>query len=247
MISKTTRLAWGYGSMLVHGITHASLLRRPGVRASLVRQIHVTGVQALPYVSAVALVFGAFVVTEAFKLVGPDDDTVLKALVWGGIRELGPLVTAFIIVVRSGVAIAAEVALMRLRGAIKDSHWNDLAHEEEVVLPRVLGAAISAAALTVCFQFLAIAAALAASALSQGTGLAFEFAAFADTAPLHELPLSIGKAVLFGAGIAAISCYHGLKVESDVSELPKAVAAACVGCLSYVIAVDVVAIVLLFE
>ena len=117
----TSRLALGYGSMLVHAVTQRHLLQQPPVRAALARQIVVTGVQALPYVAAVAALFGAVVVTRALELLGPDDDTALKAVVWGGVRELGPLVTALIIIVRSSVAIAAEVALMRLRSGISDS------------------------------------------------------------------------------------------------------------------------------
>jgi len=151
MISATARLALGYGSMLAHAFTRRGLLRQPEVRTALQRQIQVTGVQALPYVMAVAVLFGAVVVTRALELLGPDDDTALKAVVWGGIREIGPLVTALIIIVRSSVAIAAEVALMRLRSGIHESHWRDILHEEEVVLPRVLGASISAAALVSCF------------------------------------------------------------------------------------------------
>ena len=247
MISTTSRLALGYGSMLIHAVTRRGLLREPAVRNALARQIQVTGVQALPFVAAVALLFGAVVVTRAFELLGADDDTVLKAVVWGGIRELGPLVTALIIIVRSGVAIAAEVALMGLRGAIHDTHWSDITHEEEVVLPRVLGSAISAAALVSCFQFIAIGSALVASAFTLGTELEFELDSFLTTASWYQVPLSIAKGALLGAGIAAIACYHGLQVSSDVGQIPKAVAAACLGSLCFVLAVDVAALVILWR
>lgn len=247
MISVTARLALGYGSMLVHAIRNRDLLHQGPVRAALSRQIQVTGVQALPYVAVVALLFGAVIVTRAIELLGPDDDTVLKALVWGGIREIGPLVTALIIIVRSSVAIAAEVALIRLRSGIHDSHWNDIAHEEEVVLPRVVGAAISSAALVSCFQFIAIGSALIASALTLGTAIEYELDSFLTTASWYQVPLSIGKAMLFGAGIAAVSCYHGLQVKSDVGDLPKAVVAAGVGSLSFVIVVDLIAMAILLR
>jgi phospholipid/cholesterol/gamma-HCH transport system permease protein len=247
MISATARLALGYSSMLVHAFTRRGLLRLPEVRAALARQIHVTGVQALPYVMAVALLFGAVVVTRVLELLGPDDDTALKAVVWGGIRELGPLVTALIIIVRSSVAIAAEVALMRLRSGIHDSHWRDIAHEEEVVLPRVLGAAVSAAALVSCFQFVAIVSALVASAFTLGTSFEFELDSFLTTASWTLVPLSIAKGALFGAGIGAIACYHALQVPPEVGALPKAVVAAGAGSLTFVLVVDVIAVLLLLS
>jgi len=245
MISATSRLALGYGSMLMHAFSRRDLLRVPAVRAALSRQIQVTGVQALPYVLVVAMLFGAVVVTRALELLGPDDDTVLKAVVWGGIRELGPLITALILIVRSSVAIAAEVALMRLRSGIHDSHWRDIEHEEEVVLPRVLGATLSAAALVSCFQFVAIGSALVASALTLGTTFEFELDSFLTTASPAQVPLSIAKGALFGAGIGAIACYHGLQVNAEVGALPKAVVAAGAGSLTFVLAVDLLAVVLL--
>jgi phospholipid/cholesterol/gamma-HCH transport system permease protein len=229
----------------VHAFTRRGLLRLPEVRNALTRQIQVTGVQALPYVLGVALLFGAVVVTRALELLGPDDDTALKAVVWGGIRELGPLVTALILIVRSSVAIAAEVGLMRLRSGIHDSHWRDIEHEEEVVLPRLLGASLSAAALVSCFQFVAIGSALVASAVTLGTAFEFELDSFLDTASWTLVPLSIAKGALFGAGIGAIACYHGLQVGGEVGALPKAVVAAGAGSLTYVIVVDLIAAALL--
>lgn len=246
MISVSKRLALGYSSMLVHAVAQRDLLRREPVQAALARQIAVTGVQAVPYVAVVALLFGAVVVTRVLELLGPDNDVALRAVVWGGIRELGPLVTALIIIVRSCVAIAAEVALMRLRSGIHDTHWGALVHEEEVVLPRVLGAAISSAALVTIFQFIAIASALLASTVVLGSSLDFELDSFLTAATWWQVPLSIGKAALFGAGTAAIACYHGLQVESDVGKLPKAVVAACLGSLSFVGVVDLIAMLLLW-
>lgn len=244
MFTSAARLALGYSSTLVHAFAHREVLREAGVRNALARQIVVTGVQALPYVCVVALLFGAVVVTRVIALLGSDDDTALKTVVWGGLRELGPLVTALILIVRSGVAIAAEVALMQMRSGIHDSHWQDLAHEEDLVLPRVLGSAISAGALVSVFQFVAILSALVAAAATLGTSFEFELDAFLTAASWWQVPLSIGKGLLFGAGIAAIACYHGLQASHDMVEVPKAVVAACVGSLTFVMVVDLIAVAL---
>lgn len=241
MISAALRHGLGYTTVMAHALSHVHSLREAPVRAALARQIVVTGVQGLPYVTLIALLFGAVAVTRVIDLLGPDDDTVLKTVVWGGLRELGPLLTAMIIIVRSGVAIAAEVALMQLRGGIHADYWRDLAEEDEVVLPRVLGAAISAAALVSCFQFVAVLTALVASSITLSTSFEFEFDAFLTAAEWHQVPLSMGKGLLFGAGIAAIACWHGLRARLDMVEVPKAVAAACMGAFVYVMGVDVIA------
>ena len=246
MISASTRLALGYTSMVVHAFAHRSLLRQGEVRDALWRQIHFTGVRSLPYSAAVAALFGAVVVTRAMALLGDDNEAVLKALISGGIRELGPLVTALIVIVRSSVAIAAEVALMHLRADMSDALWKDATHEDEVVLPRVLGVAVGAALLVVCFEFIAIAAAITATAFSLGTAIETELDDFLLAADWWQVPVSLAKGAMFGAGIAAISCYHGLQVQRDVGEVPKAVMAACAGSLSFVLVVDVLALLLKF-
>jgi phospholipid/cholesterol/gamma-HCH transport system permease protein len=239
MITAGSRIALGYTSMLVHAFAHRGLLKQRALRDALWRQIHFTGVRALPYSAAVAVLFGAVVVTRAMALLGDDNEAVLKAIIGGGIRELGPLVTALIVIVRSSVAIAAEVALMHLRADLSDTLRKDATHEDEVVLPRVLGVAIGAGLLVVCFEFLAI-------AYSLGTAVESELDDFLLAADWWQVPISLAKGAMFGAGIAAISCYHGLQVERDVGEIPKAVRAACAGSLTFVIAVDLLAIVLKF-
>ena len=82
--------------------------------SSLIRQILFTGVDALPVTSVIALLLGIIIVTQA--------GTQLPRLGAGGlvgsiivvtvIRELGPLITAFIVVGRSGTAIATELGNM---------------------------------------------------------------------------------------------------------------------------------------
>ena len=238
MLDAGARLAYGYTTMLVHAVAHRGLLRQREVRDALWRQIHFTGVRALPYAAAVALLFGAVVVTRAMALLGDDNEAVLKAIIGGGIRELGPLVTAFIVIVRSSVAIAAEVALQRLRGDISDALLAGAEQEDEVVLPRVLGVAAGAMLLEMCFQFVAIASALLVTAFSLDSTLDAELDDFLIAAIWSQVPLSLAKAAMFGAGIGAIACYHGLQVGRDIGDVPKAVAAACAGSLTFVIVVD---------
>jgi ABC-type transporter Mla maintaining outer membrane lipid asymmetry permease subunit MlaE len=114
-----------------------------------------------------------------------------------------------------------------------------------VVLPRLLGVAISALMLVAYFQCIAIAAALGATAVTLGTTLESELEHFLAAATWWQVPLSLGKAVLMGAGIAVIACHHGLQAEHDVRDIRKAVVSAGIGSLSFVLAVDLFAVLLL--
>jgi ABC-type transporter Mla maintaining outer membrane lipid asymmetry permease subunit MlaE len=118
---------------------------------------------------------------------------------------------------------------------------SDATHEDEVVLPRVLGVAIGSMLLVACFQFVAVASAITTTVFTLDSTLAAELDDFLIAAVWWQVPLALAKGAMFGAGIAAISCYHGLQVEREVGEIPKAVVAACAGSLTFVIGVDVAA------
>ncbi len=241
MLSASSRLTLGYTAMLVHGVMHARRLREPGVRESLARQIHLSGVQALPTVGLIAVLLGAVVPTQALALLGPDNEAVLKILVWGGLRELAPLVTALVLIARSGVAIATEVALMHLRSGMDDALWHGAANEDEVVIPRMLGLAVSGALLASYFQSISIVAALLASSWLLDTPLLAELNTFLGTGSWWQVIASIAKGALFGLGIGAVCCYHGLNAEPKVAAIPKAAVAAGLGSLLIVLAIDLFA------
>ncbi len=236
MIQGTTRLALGYTAMLVHALTHWRGYHAAGVRTALARQVQLTGVQALPVVALVAVLFGAVVSTQGLALLGPDNPLVLKNLVWGGVLELGPLIAAGVVIVRSSVAMAAELALMRLRGEFKEAVHETLALEEEVVLPRVLGTALSTALLVAYFQAVAIGAALLATAALLGTPLGEEADAFLEAGEWWQVPLGLAKGALFGLGIGAVACFHGLSAQWSLAAVPKAAVAAGVSSVLVVLA-----------
>ena len=245
MISATQRIAIGYLETLSLALQQWPLLHTNTLHTALARQLYFTGVRALPLISLFALLFGAVIVTSTLASVGADNELALKTVVWGGIRELAPLAAAMIIVARSSVSIGAELALMRLQSGIHASVWKGAVYEAHPILPRVLGVALSGTMLVAYFQCIAFVAAWLATSLTLHTPLSTALGNFLDAAQWWQIPLSLIKGTLFGAGIGVISCYHGMSVDAQISEVPKAVMAACVGSLSWVCAVEVFAVLLL--
>ena len=245
MLATARRFTAGYLDTIALSLRELPRLAGETERASLVRQIYFTGVRALPVISVFALLFGAVIVTSALALLGADNEAVIKSVVWGGLRELAPMAAAIIILSRSSVAIAAELALMRLRDGMQQQLWQGAVNEARPVMPRVLGLALSGTMLVGYFQFIAFASALTAASMALDTTLELEIKHFLDAAQWWQIPLSLIKGTLFGAGIGVISCYHGLAVAPDVREVPKAVMAASIGSLTWVCVVDAFAALLL--
>ena len=84
-----------------------------------VNQIRFTGVQALPILIITAIAFGIPLLLTVVPLssgLGVEEavDRILVTLV---VQEMGPLVAALLVVVRSGTAVVAELSTARVTGA----------------------------------------------------------------------------------------------------------------------------------
>ena len=79
-------------------------------------QIYFTGWQALPIISALAIASGVLVTlqsTSQLTFFG-GSNMVGKLMVIVVIRELSPLLTALIVIARSGTAVASELGTMKV-------------------------------------------------------------------------------------------------------------------------------------
>jgi len=124
----------------------------------ITRQILFTGVDALPVVSGIALMIGIIIITQA--------GTQLPKLGAGGlvgniivvvvIRELGPLLTAFIVVGRSGTAITTELGNMRVAREVVALELMGIRVTRFIVMPRMVGMVLSLIALTLYFDVVSV-------------------------------------------------------------------------------------------
>ena len=82
--------------------------------AVLMRQILFTGFQALGLVSFIALMLGAIIIVEGHTLLGTvgQTDWIYKILISALVRDIGRFVVSFIVIARSGTAIATELGNM---------------------------------------------------------------------------------------------------------------------------------------
>src|SRR5450756_796436 len=89
------------------------------VRKAMLKQFYFTGIQSVGPVSVMGFLAGLIMVMQVSNLVGRNELLTLQVLIWTMVRELGPLLTAIVIVGRSSSAIASELAAMQVNGEIK--------------------------------------------------------------------------------------------------------------------------------
>lgn len=199
--------------------------RRYGFRSVFritMQQVYFTGLEALPFLSFLSLLLGFTVIVQslpqlqgvgAYALIG-------KILVITIVRELGPLITAMVVISRSGTAMAAQMATNRVTGEVEVLEAMGVNIFHYLVVPRVLGCIVSLFCMMVYFDVIALVGGL----LVASTRLAVPFSThlqniFASLVPL-DLYISLSKSILFGGGIALFSCYHGLRAQRAAFEVP---------------------------
>lgn len=198
----------------------------PAARGVAVRQIYLTAWKALPgylaFSALVSLVIIEIVHTtaKAYGLAPYALELVLRVL----ILELIPLLTALFVALRSGAAIGAEIALMRVSGELEDHEEAGASPLHEELVPRIAGAALSVFALTT----LSIALTLyLAYALFYGTSVSGFFAFTRVVGQVFDMQILIGtllKCLVFGLAVALIPLATGLEAErGEARSAPPAV------------------------
>jgi phospholipid/cholesterol/gamma-HCH transport system permease protein len=229
----------GYWAFLVYTVTHLRVLAIGPVRTVFHRQLYFTGIEGVYLVALLGLLAGALAATQTTALVGGNSELTVRMLVWAVVDELGPLLAAIIIVARSAVAIATELALMEARAETDDLASLRISVLDYLVVPRMAALTLSAVALTVYFQSVAVAGGLAVSALYQNVSFLIQLARFVDVLTLADVFVALSKSFCFGAAVAAISCYHGLAAGRSLTAVPLAAMRAVIQSLLFVFVIDV--------
>jgi phospholipid/cholesterol/gamma-HCH transport system permease protein len=207
--------------------TRLGQLARPPVLEVFLRQVYFTGVTAATGVVLRASALGVLIIAITMDVLDADVDLAVKILLLVVFREVGPLAAAVVVILRSGTAMSAEVAMMRVSGQTRALRYLGIDLYDYLVVPRVAAVMLATMVLTFYIQCLAVLGGLALSpfiinaSFTELTGRLFEL-----FTPLDFLYSTL-KALLFGFAIAACCCYHGLN-PPDLTQnaVPKVVTRA---------------------
>ncbi len=196
------------------------------VRDVLARQVFFTAVEAVRSIAWIALLVGVSVVVQIqfwltkfgqSALLGP----LLVAIV---VREIGPLLTNFVVIGRSGTAVTTELATMRVNGEDRVIDAQGIDPFAYLVLPRVTGMMLSVFSLNMVFMIVALASGYLI-ALALGI-LHTDPISFSDMIMREVTPPDVvnvfAKTIIPGALTGAICCAEGLGIRGASTEIPQA-------------------------
>lgn len=196
----------------------------------LINQIRFTALQAVGLVALLSALLSFLVVAQSAAQLGRLGalERIGTIMVVAVIRELGPLLTALIVVSRSGTAIAAEMATNRVMGEITALEAMGIDPYIYLVLPRVLGAIVSVACLMVVFDAVALVSGYL-GASTTGMSVAAYTQIVLHTLSAKDVWITVFKGIFFGAAVALFCSFHGLAVTAGPTEIPQAVTRGVVG------------------
>ncbi|MFP4522126.1 MAG: ABC transporter permease [Fibrobacterota bacterium] len=214
--------------------------KKGGLIGVAVYQTLLTGVQAFTLVSVIALVVGVLVIVQFHTLmpkVGASD-FFGKIMVLGVFRELGPIVTAVIIIGRSGSALATYIGNMKINDEIDALEVMGINPVHYSVMPAILGAVISMVCLTFYFDAIAILGGFFISQVFVDMYFGIFIEKIIAELTFMDLFITVAKSVSFGSIIAVVSCYHAFGIGHSVNEVPKATISSVVNSIILVILMD---------
>lgn len=202
-------------------------LRKAPILESFLRQVYFTGVTASTGVVLRATMLGVLIIAVMMDMLDADVDLAVKILLLLVFREVGPLAAAVVVILRTGTAISAEMAVMRISGQTRALNYLGIDLYEYLVLPRVAGVMLATAALTVYIQFLAVFGGLVLSPFIIEASFMELAGRLFDLFTPVDFFYSIVKSFLFGFAVAAACCWHGLNPpDLTNNSVPKVVTRA---------------------
>jgi phospholipid/cholesterol/gamma-HCH transport system permease protein len=225
IILRIIRTIHGLGAfaLITFGVTVTKFWKAASVVHPMIfAQIARAGLRLLPMVSFLAFALGLVAIGQTVSLLnrfgaGKYAGIVMVTVI---VRELGPLVTALLVLARVGTAIVIELSTNRATGEVEALEALGIDPIHFLVMPRVLGLAISIFSLTVYM--------IIVSLLS---GYLF---AFVQDVPLRpgeyfdqltnslrweDFVLLALKTMSFGIVIAIVTCYQGLARPLSIEEV----------------------------
>ncbi|MDR2608906.1 MAG: ABC transporter permease [Treponema sp.] len=203
----------------------------------LIMQILFTFVEALSVSSMLALGIGAAVNIIGIPFLSQisQEHYIYILLVIIITRELGPLLTAFIIIARSATAIATEMASMVISHEVEAYISVGVDPIEHLAVPRFLGVTISLFLLNIYFSLFGLAGSFLVAQLFYTMAPEIYFGNLLGALSLADVVLSLVKSIAFGMIISTVAVYNGFNVERSSTEIPvaglRSVGGAFAGCI----------------
>jgi len=210
--------------------------------ARSIHQAMAVGVQAIPVVSLISFFVGLILALQAayeLRRLGALH-LVAGTVALSMTRELGPLMTAVVVIGRSGSAFAAEIGTMKVNEEIDALETMALEPVHFLVAPKLIAMMLMMPCLTTWSDFMGVLGGGVFGVNSAGFTWHTYMEATLDAMVRRDIFIGLVKSVIFAVVITAVGCHEGFTTGLGSEEVGKSTTAAVVKSIFLVVVMDLV-------
>jgi len=200
------------------------------------------GVRALPILSLITFFIGLILALQAayeLRRFGAMN-YVATAVAISMSRELGPLITAIVVIGRSGSAFAAEIGTMKVTEEIDALETMAISPIRFLVAPKFLAMIVMLPCLTIWANAMGILGGSLFGVAQAGFTFGRYIQASLDSLFLRDIMTGLVKSVMFGITITAVGCQEGFSTGAGAEQVGRSTTRAVVMSIFLVVLVDLV-------
>jgi phospholipid/cholesterol/gamma-HCH transport system permease protein len=198
------------------------------------------GVGAIPIISLVTFFIGVIMALQgAYELrrLGALQ-YVVAAVAVSITRELGPLITAIVVIGRSGSAFAAEIATMKVTDELDALTTMALHPIDFLVTPKILAMLVMMPCLTIWSDLMGILGGCLFGVIGADFTFGSYLAATVDALYSRDIFTGLIKSVMFGSVITAVGCQEGFSTSAGSEAVGHSTTNAVVRSILLVVVID---------
>src|ERR1700730_19471007 len=219
-----------------------SPLKRDRMLQRAIHEAMVAGVGAIPILSLITFFIGVIIALQgAYELQRLGAIQLVASLVAISItRELGPLLTAIVVIGRSGSAFAAEIGSMRVSEELDALKTMALDPVAFLVTRRFVALAVMMPCLAIWADLMGVLGGSLFGVIGGGFTFSGYLIATRDALLVRDITSGFIKSLVFGLVITAVGCQEGFSTGAGAEEVGRSTTSAVVISILLVILIDLV-------
>ncbi|MDT8399680.1 MAG: MlaE family lipid ABC transporter permease subunit [Pseudomonadales bacterium] len=185
----------------------------------IVRQMHFIGARSLTLIVFSGLTIGMVLGLQFYNTLERfgSVDILGSAVALSVIRELGPVMTALMVVGRAGSAMCAELGIMRISEQVDALECMGIPPEKFLLAPKLLAGIVSVPLLTSVFSVVAIFGGYFVGVVLFGVSEGSYMNGMIDSVLWLDVRLGLVKSLIFGLLVTLICCAKGFYLHLEKS------------------------------
>jgi len=160
------------------------------------------------------------------------------------VREMGAMMTAILMSGRTGAAFAANLGTMQVSDEVSALQTLGIPPMEFLVVPRIVALSLMMPLLTVFANIVGMLGGLLIGTSMLDISAIAYYNQTTGAVGIHDWAVGLVKAVLFGAVVAIVGCWRGMRCRRSAAAVGAVATSAVVLCIVLIIVIDATATVI---